>query len=129
MVLDLKCNGTFISPVNLGGVRFWKGNSLTSDLTSLSLISEHLLVLEVGPGRHEVMGDGEASLLSIDLFDLSVLLGILIKSELVLLFGTEGESIFRDVIDEGLLELKGNWLIAELIEAKVGSSFTDSLHF
>ena len=122
-------NSTFFSPVDLNSVSFWKGNSLTSDLVSLALVAEHLLVLEVGPGRHEVVGDGEAGLSSIDLVDLSVLLGILAKSEFVLLFGTEGESILRDVVNEGLLELKGNWLFAELFVAKIGSSFTDSLHF
>ena len=74
------------------------------------------------------MPDLEIFLLSIDLVDLSVLLCEQAKSELVLLFGTEGKSELRDVISEGLLELNGNWLIAELLEAKIGSGFTDFVH-
>ena len=128
LVLDGEVNSTCCNPVDFGCVGLWKENGLASDFISLSLVSKELLVLEVGPGGHEVVSDGEAGLPSIDLVDLNVLLGVESKSELVLLFGTEGKSELRDVISEGLLELKGNWLIAELLEAKIGSGFTDILH-
>ena len=51
------------------------------------------------------MSDGEISLLGVDFVNLSVLLREKAQSELVLLFGAKGQSIFRDMLNEGLLNL------------------------
>ena len=129
LVLDGKRNSTLCSPVDGGLVGLWKDRGLASNLTALSSVSEELLVLEVGPGGHVVVADGEIGLLGVDLVHLGVLLRVEAKSELVLLSGTKGESVSSDMINEGLLELQGNWLVAELFEAEVGGSFAEFLHF
>ena len=100
MVLD-GVDGTLGSPVDLSIVGLWEGD-VVSDLTLLSSVTEELLVLEFGPGGHEVVSDGEVGLLSVDLVDLGILLGEEVESEVVLLFGSEVESVSGDVLDEGL---------------------------
>lgn len=126
MVLDW-VDGALGSPVDLSIVGLWEGD-VVSDLTLLSLVTEELFVLEFGPGGHEVVSNGEVGLLSVDLVDLGILLGVEVESEVVLLFGSEVESVSGDVFDEGLLELHGDWLFAELGVTEVGGGFAEFVH-
>jgi len=121
-------DGTLGSPVDLSGVGFLEGNVVSWELTSLALVTEELLVLEVGPGGHEVVSDGEVGLLSVDLVDLGILLGVEVESEVVLLFGSEVKTVSGDVLNEGLLDLHGDWLFAELGVTEVGGGFAEFVH-
>ena len=115
MVLD-GVNGTLGSPVLGGSVGLWKVDVVGLVLSSLSGVSEELLVLGISPGGHEVVADGEVVLSGVDLLDLGVLLGEEAHSELELLLGSVGDSVFRHVLDESLLELEvvlGDGVVSE----------------
>ena len=94
----------------------------------MTSITEEFLVLEFGPGGHVVVSNGKIVLISVDLGDLCVHFGEEIESEVVLLFGSEVESVSGDVFDEGLLHLHGDWLFAELGVTEVGGGFAESVH-
>jgi len=94
------------------------------------LVSEESLVLEVGHGGELVVSDGEGVLGGVDLLDLLVLLGELLESEVVLLGGSEGESELGDVLDEVLVSLSGDGLLAEVVESEGGESLAKNVgHF
>ena len=115
MVLD-GINGTLGSPVLGVSVGLWKGDVVGLVLSSLSGVSEELLVLGISPGGHEVVADGEVVLSGVDLLELGVLLGEEAHSELELLLGSVGDSVFRHVLDESLLELEvvmGDGVVSE----------------
>ena len=121
-------DGTLLSPVDLNIVGLWEGLVVSWELTGLTSVTEESLVLEVGPGGHEVVSDGEVGLLSVDLVDLGILLGEKTESEVVLLFGSEVETVSGDVLNEGLLDLHGDWLFAELGVTEVGGGFAEFVH-
>jgi len=104
LVLD-GVNGTLGSPVDgvgeVGGIEL---NNVLG-LVVLALVAEELLVLVVSPGGHVVVADGEGVLLGVDLLDLSILDGELLKSELVLLGGTEGDAVLVEMGLEVLLDV------------------------
>jgi len=126
LVLD-SVDGSLGSPVDGGIVGLGESGDV-SDLTLLTSVTHEFLVLECGPGGHEVVSNGEVGLLSVDLGDLGVLLGEEVESEVVLLFGTEVESVSGDVFNEGLLDLHGDWLLAELGVTEVGGGFAEFVH-
>jgi hypothetical protein len=105
LVLD-GVNGTLGSPVLGGGVGWLKGNVVSDSLAGLTGITEELLVLGSSPGGHVVVTDGEVLLSGVDLLDLGVLLGEEVHSELEFLLGSVRDSVFRHVLNEGLLELE-----------------------
>jgi len=115
LVLD-GVNSTLGSPVDGVSIGWLKSDIVSLVLTSLSGISEKLLVLSISPGGHEVVADGEVLLSGVDLVDLSILLGEEAHSELEFLLGSIGDSVFRHVLNESLLELElilGDGVVSE----------------
>jgi len=100
----------FGSPVDFLIVDLWKGRSLSDDLRFLASITEKSPVLFLCPGRHVVMAYGEVGLLRVDLVNFSIHLGKKTKSEIVLLSGSEVEAVLRDMLNERLFEVPGDWL-------------------
>lgn len=121
LVLD-GVNGTLGSPVDgIGELGVIEDDNVLG-LVQLTLVAEDLLVLVVGPGGHEVVADGEGGLLSVDLLDLSILDGELLKSELVLLGGTVHDAELVEMSLE--LGLEGSELV--LLVALLGLDTSES---
>ena len=105
MVLD-GVDGTFLDPVD-GVSEVGSGENLGVVLLVLwhNLGTEESLVLEVGVGGELVVSNGERGLGGVDLLDLGGLLVEDVKSELVLLLGSVGESKLSNVVNESGLDL------------------------
>jgi len=99
-------DGTLLGPVDGGLVGLGESHNILLGL--LSLESEELLVLGIGPGGELVVSQSERVLLSVGLLDYGVLSGELLHSELELLLGSVRESVLSDVLVEGLLHLVGD---------------------
>jgi hypothetical protein len=100
LVLDWG-DSTLGSPVNgIGKVGGVESDSLLGMKTLWGLVSEKLVALLLGPGGEEVVSNGEGSVLGVDLVDLRFLLSEDVHSELELLLGSIGESVFVHVVDE-----------------------------
>jgi len=127
LVLDW-VDGTLGDPVDrilkVGGV---EDGSLLIREVSWSLVSEESLVLEVGPGGELVVSENERVLGSVDLVDLSILLGKEVHSEVELLLGSVGDTILGNVLHEGLLELNRDWGLAG-VDAEVGTGSAKHVH-
>ena len=128
LVLD-GVDGTLGSPVN--GVSEVVGGE-DGGLGELSvgggLVSEESLVLEVGPGGEHVVLEDKGVLGGVDLLDFGVGLGEEVESEVVLLLGSVGKSPLGDVLDEGLLGLEGNGLLADISKSHHGKGSTKCVH-
>jgi hypothetical protein len=98
LVLD-GVNGTLGSPVDgIGELGVIEDDNVLG-VVLLTLEAEELLVLLMSPGGHVVVGDGEGVLSGVDLLDLGILDGVLLKSELVLLGGTVHDT---ELVEMGL---------------------------
>ena len=109
LVLDW-VDGTLGDPVDLigkvGGVEL--GDVVVLEV-GWSLVTEDSLGLEFGHGGELVVSEDEGVLGGVDLVDLSILLGEETHSEVVLLLGSEVETMGGNVLHEGLLEFDGDW--------------------
>jgi hypothetical protein len=130
LVLDW-VDGSLGDPVDLSlKVVGWElGNDIGLVEGLWSSVSEESLVLSGSPGGEHVVSNGEGVLwVGIDLLVLSILLGEDVQSELVLLLGSVGDSVFREVLDESLLG-EGKWSnVVAGVEAEVGSGGAEGVH-
>lgn len=94
-----------------------------------SLVSEHSLELSIGPGGELVVSDGEGvGWVGVDSGVLHVLEGVDAKSELVLLFGSEGESVLSHVSDEGLLDGRDWGIVLAHVGSEKSGGSAEVLH-
>jgi len=107
-------DGTLGSPVNGSWeVDSGEGLWLLSD-GLLSLVSEEVLVLVMGPGGHVVVSEGEGVVSGVVVVDHVFLLGELVHSELEFLSGSVGEAVIVHVVDELHHDVVGVFLLASL---------------
>ena len=127
LILD-GVDGTLGSPVDLS----LSGLGELDNVLGLSTAAtKNSLVLGVGPGGELVVTKLEVSLLSVDLVDGSILGGVELISELVLLLGAVGEAEVDHVLLEGTLEglVLGRLLVAVVgLDTGPGGGFAEELH-
>jgi len=129
LVLD-GVDSTLGSPVDGSGGSLWERDDVLLLLDSLE--SKKSLVLRIGEGGEHVVSNGEGVVwVRVDLLVLLLLLVEDSKSELVLLGGTVGDSVHRDVLDESLLNWGGDdsgVLAHGRLESHVGGGGAESVH-
>lgn len=130
LVLD-GVDGTLGSPVDLSGEIGGVENLHVLDGVVLgALEAEELLVLLMGPGGELVVAELEGVLSGVDLLDLLVLDGELLKSELVLLGGAEGNT---ELVEMGLeVGLEGGEVVVLVallgLDASESGGLAEELH-
>jgi hypothetical protein len=90
--------GDPVDGVSVGG-----GEFLDGERGRAGLVSGHSLLFSLSHGGHEVVSDSVGGVRVVVLVDESVRLVEDVLAEVVLLDGSEGESVLRDVLHEGVL--------------------------
>lgn len=124
-------NGTLGSPVDgIGELGVIEDDNVLGGVV-VALEAEELLVLLMSPGGHVVVGDGEGVLSGVDLLDLGILDGVLLKSELVLLGGTVHDTELVEMGLEVLLNVVELMVLLALfgLDASVSGGLAEELHF
>jgi hypothetical protein len=129
LVLD-GVNGTLGSPVDgIGELGVIEDDNVLG-VVLLTLEAEELLVLLMSPGGHVVVGDGEGVLSGVDLLDLGILDGVLLKSELVLLGGTVHDTELVEMGLEASLDVVELVVLLAVfgLDASVSGGLAEELH-